>query len=182
MKYGPYTEWNRDDCSIVIRNAEITDAEDLCHYMHAISQETDFLVREPEEAMITEEKERAFLEYISSDERSVMLVVTVNDKVIGSGSVSGKGSYSRISHRCDISIALLKEYCGKGIGKLLFEHLEKAASTLGFEQMELEVIADNLPAIHLYESCGFKKTGTIPDYFRYRNGTYADAYVMVKKI
>ena len=91
-------------------------------------------------------------------------------------------SYKRYRHRCDIAIALYKEYCGCGIGKAMFETLLGAAKKAGYEQAELEVVAGNKNAIALYEKIGFEKCGTFPDYMKYSDGTYADAYRMIKKL
>ena len=62
------------------------------------------------------------------------------------------------------------------------EILEEAASRIGYEQMELEVLEANTSAISLYEKCGFSKTGIIPDAIRYTDGTYATLFTMVKKV
>lgn len=56
------------------------------------------------------------------------------------------------------------------------------AKNLGYEQAELEVIADNKTAIALYEKLGFKIYGTFPDNMKFKNGNYADAYWMMKKL
>lgn len=58
-------------------------------------------------------------------------------------------------------------------------HVAKKA---GYEQAELEVISDNKPAVALYEKLGFKIYGTFPDNIKYADGTYADAYWMMKKL
>lgn len=47
-------------------------------------------------------------------------------------------------------------------------------------QLELEVVADNDRAIALYKKIGFEKMGTFPHNMKYKDGTYADAYWMVK--
>ena len=66
----------------------------------------------------------------------------------------------------NIAIALYKEYCGLGIGKAMLEIILDIAEKMGYEQAELEVIANNKPAIALYEKLGFKMYGT----FQTQNG------------
>ena len=56
------------------------------------------------------------------------------------------------------------------------------AKKAGYEQAELEVIANNKPAIALYEKLGFQKYGTFPDNMKYADDSYADAYWMMKKL
>ncbi len=78
-----------------------------------------------------------------------------------------------------ISIAVLEEYRGRGIGSALLKHTIEALSTIyKVSSIFLEVRVSNVPAIRLYEKFGFKKARIIKEY--YRDGE--DAYVMVLKI
>ena len=74
------------------------------------------------------------------------------------------------------------EYCGAGIGRIMMETVLEEARKYGYEQAELEVIAGNKPAIALYESLGFRKYGGFPDNMKYADGTYTDAWWMMKKL
>ncbi len=56
------------------------------------------------------------------------------------------------------------------------------AEKLGYEQAKLEVIAGNKPAIALYEKLGFQRYGTFHDNMKYADGSFADAYWMMKKL
>ena len=111
-----------------------------------------------------------------------MLIAAIDGRHIGNCSVSSLGSYKRYAHRCDVALALYQEYCGAGIGKAMLETALKAAREAGYEQAELEVIADNKNAVALYEKLGFVKYGTFPDNMKYSDGTYADAFWMMKKL
>ncbi len=82
----------------------------------------------------------------------------------------------------DVAIALYQEYCGAGIGRIMMETVLEEARKYGYEQAELEVIAGNKPAIALYESLGFRKYGGFPDNMKYADGTYTDAWWMMKKL
>ena len=64
--------------------------------------------------------------------------------------------------------------------KSRYRYLIKIAKEKGIEQLELEVVADNDRAIALYKKIGFEKMGTFPHNMKYKDGTYADAYWMVK--
>ncbi len=68
------------------------------------------------------------------------------------------GGYKRYRHRCDI------------------------AEKIGYEQAEREVIASNKSAVGLYEKLGFKIYGIFPNSMKYGEGSYADAYWMMKKL
>ena len=56
------------------------------------------------------------------------------------------------------------------------------AKNVGYEQAELEVMAENKDAIYLYEKLGFEKYGTFPDNMKFADGSYMDAYWMMKKL
>ena len=64
----------------------------------------------------------------------------------------------------------------------MLETVLDIAKKMGYEQAELEVIADNKPAIALYEKLGFKIYGTFPNNMKYADGSYADTYWMMKKL
>ena len=81
-----------------------------------------------------------------------------------------------------MGIALFQKYTGLGIGRAMIEKLFEVAREKGFEQMELEVVADNKKAIHLYKSMGFEIYGTFPKNMKYKDGTYADAHWMMKTL
>ncbi len=90
--------------------------------------------------------------------------------------------YKRYRHRCDVAIALYKEYYGCGIGTAMLQTVLNVAKEAGYEQAELEVMAENENAIAMYEKLGFKKYGTFPDNMKYADGSYMDAYWMMKKL
>ncbi len=78
-----------------------------------------------------------------------------------------------------VSIAVLREYRGRGIGSaLLAETIRVMKEVYRAEAIYLEVRVSNEPAIRLYKKFGFVIRRRIPYY--YRDGE--DAYVMVKRL
>jgi len=167
---------------ITLRSAEEKDAESLIAYLKITSAETPFLIREPEEITLSIEQEQAFIRAKKNSENELLLIAETEGRHIGNCSLMSMGGYRRYSHRCDIAIALYQEYCGLGIGKAMLETVLELAEKAGYEQAELEVIADNKSAIALYEKLGFKIYGTFPDNMKYKDSSYADAYWMMKKL
>lgn len=163
-----------------LRNARVSDAFDLIKYLKITAVETPYLIREPEEISLTLEQEEAFIQSKIDSEKELMLIATLDGKHIGNCSLMSAGNYMRHSHRCSVAIALYQEYCGKGIGKVLLQTVLEVAKSIGYEQAELEVVAANEPAIRLYKSLGFEIHGTFPRNMKYKNGTYADTYWMMK--
>ena len=167
---------------VTLRNAEINDAEDLIKYLKITTSETPYLIREPDEVTLSLEQEQNFIQRVMDSDRELMLVAIIDGKHIGNCSLMGIGGYRRYQHRCSVAIALYQEYCGRGIGKIMLQTVLEIAKEIGYEQAELEVIADNKNAIALYENLGFEKYGHFPDNMKYENGKYADAYWMMKKL
>ena len=168
--------------TVVLRNARPEDSADLIKYLKTTSAETPYLIREPDEITITEEKEKQFIQAKIDADRELMLVAFFDGKHIGNCSLMSIAPYKRYSHRCDVAIALYKEYCGCGIGKAMLQIVLDVAKSVGYEQAELEVIAENKDAIAMYEKLGFEKFGTFPDNMKYADGSYTDAYWMMKKL
>lgn len=174
----------KDSCgrTIILRNAKSSDAEDLLAYLKVTSGETPFLIREPDEITMSLEQERTFIKEKTDSPRDLMLIAVLDGRHIGSCSLMPVASYRRYSHRCEVAIALYQEYCHCGIGKIMLQTVLDVAKQAGYEQAELEVVADNQQAIALYEKLGFKKYGYFPDNMKYADGRYADADWMMKKL
>ena len=173
----------KDGRSCLLRSPEMDDAEQLVEYVKAISGETDFTIRYPEEADIPVEQEKFFLQHFTDSSRDMMIIAEVEGKIAGNCQLSeiGRGRI-KVRHRCSMAIGLYKEYWGLGIGSALMELLEEKAVELGYEQMELEVISSNERAKGLYTKMGFVKTGEIPDAMKYKGGNYDGLDIMIKKL
>ncbi len=64
-----------------------------------------------------------------------------------------------------MSVAVLAEYRGRGIGKKLFGELLKLCKERGANAVTLEVRPSNVAAIKIYESFGLKSVGRRPKYY-----------------
>lgn len=182
MKFGPIECRDKKGRTVILRNAEVSDAEDLIKYLKVTSGETSFLIREPHEICITVEKEENFIKGRIEAERELMLIATIDGEHVGNCSLMSIGSYKRYAHRCEVAIALYQKFCGAGIGEMMLQTVLDAAKQIGYEQAELEVISDNIGAISLYKKLGFEKYGCFPSNMKYDNGQYADADWMMKRL
>ncbi len=167
---------------IVLRHAEVSDAAALIDYLKITAAETPYLIREPEEVVLTVEQEEQFIQKKIASPRELMLIAEIDGKHIGNCSLMQIAPYKRCTHRCGIAIALYREYCGCGIGKMMMQTVLDAAKASGYEQAELEVVSHNTEAIALYRKLGFKKYGTFPNNMKYSDGSYADTDWMMKKL
>lgn len=111
---------------------------------------------------------RADLEQQLNLDTSHFAVATVDEKVVGYMGLqifSGEGYVT--------NVAVLPEYRRQGIAKMLIE--KQLQNEMSF--ITLEVRESNLPAIKLYESCGFENVGIRPKF--YTNPT-ENAIIMTK--
>ena len=167
---------------VILRSAEIDDAEDMIRFLADTAAESRFLAREPGEVSLTVEQEVAFLQAKIESARELMLVAEVDGKHAGNCSLMCVKNFVRYRHRCELAIALYQEFCGAGIGSKMLETVLEVAKECGYEQAELEVIDGNDRAKTLYEKLGFEECGRFPDNIKYADGTYADAFWMMKKL
>ena len=180
MKFEPIHIKDRLGRDVVLRSAEVSDAADLIDYLKITAAETPYLVREAQEVTLTLEQERSFIESKMKAEKELLLIASIDGKHIGNCSLMSIAPYKRYAHRSEIAIALYREYCGCGIGRVMMQTVLDAAKCLGYEQVELEVVSDNSRAIEMYKKLGFEKYGSFPNNMKYSDGTYADADWMMK--
>ncbi len=172
----------KDGRTCVLRPPAPEDAEALIAYMKGTAAETDFLLRYPDEISYTVEGERAFIERALEDPGQAMMTAVVDGAVAGNCSLSGIGDKRRIRHRCSVAIALYRDYWGLGLGSAMLSYLSELARRIGFEQMDLEVVAENERAQALYRKCGFVETGRRWHALKMDDGTYHDEILMVKEL
>ena len=144
-----------------IREARKEDAEKVLEYTKIVGGQTNNLTFGGEGIGLTIEEEENILEHVSNSDKSIFLIVCLEDEIIGVGNISAK-SKDRMNHKAALGISIKKEFWGQGIGQDLLTKLIKFSKQSGLEAIELRVRSDNERAINLYNKFDFKKTGTIP--------------------
>ena len=182
MRYESITVKDKTGKDIELRNAEVSDAESLIEYLKVTNAETPYLICEPEEITLSLDQEKEIIRRKEEAERELLLLAFENGRHIGNVSLMSVGASVRYRHRCSIAIALYKEYCGRGIGRLMLQAILDVAKKTGYTQAELEVVTENKGALHLYESAGFVKYGQLPNSMRYKDGRTVDSFLMVKEL
>ena len=131
-------------------------------------------------AGFSKEEARSFIEKFQNSKSDVMFVAVDGEKVVGNAIVE-RNRILRYNHRAEISITVLKEYWGRGIGSRLMEMMIEFAEKTGVEILYLEVRADNQRAVNLYTKYEFCAIGTYKNFFKIKN-SYFDAILMNKNI
>ncbi len=95
------------------------------------------------------------------------------------GHLIGYASLRFVGREGDVNtIAIAKEYQGKGFGKLLLDWMLETAKLNGVKELFLDVRADNQAAIGLYQKEGFDRIDIRRNYYDHK----IDALVMRKKL
>jgi len=164
---------------VVLRPAEAKDANILIKYLKDTAAETPFLAKEPEEYAYTEDGEIEYINNINNSSKDVMILCFVDGEYAGNSSILSH-PFLRESHRGTVGIALYLKYTSMGLGTLLFEKMFELAKEMGYEQLDLEVNANNTRAQGLYKKMDFVECGRMPNAVKYKDGTYADKLTMNK--
>lgn len=166
---------------LILRSPQEDEAQMLIDYLKITNGETRFLISEPEEITLSPEDEQNFIRQRNASPDGLLLLGFLDGEYVGNCCFNGFGKM-RLRHRASMGIALYQKFTGLGIGPIMLEALFSAARARGFEQMELEVVAGNRRAISLYRKMGFEIYGTFPNAMKYRDGTSADVFWMMKRL
>jgi ribosomal protein S18 acetylase RimI-like enzyme len=83
---------------------------------------------------------------------TVSRVAVLDGQPLAAALIARRGWTSRLA-----GMAVVPEARHRGVGRALMAHLLAEAKARGERAMVLEVIEQNLPAVRLYEQCGFQK-------------------------
>ena len=140
--------------SLHIRAARESDSESANDAVNAIAAEKWYLATVDG---FSKEQTRAFLKQVVDGNLPQVLAV-VEDQVVGFCDViphTAKG----FTHVGRLGMGVRSGWRRQGIGRRLLDACLSLARNAGIEKVELEVFADNVVAVRLYESFGFIHEG-----------------------
>jgi RimJ/RimL family protein N-acetyltransferase len=165
---------------IKIRQIREEDAENFLAMLKMLDNETTFMMYEPGERSTTVEEQRERIRETLTKDYQAIFVAEDDDWIVGYLAARG-GELRRIRHRAYIVVGIIKEFQGRGVGKKLFEEMEKWARTKNMHRLELTVMVGNERGIRLYQKMGFEFEGVRKDSMLV-DGEYADEYNMFKML
>ncbi|MEZ5551264.1 MAG: N-acetyltransferase [Pseudomonadales bacterium] len=134
--------------TLTIRDAQTADVEDL--------------LRIEQRAFSGDLLTRRALRYLISRAHGIGLVCTVGDQPVGYAIVLlRRGSRSGRIY----SLAVDPDWRGRQIGRLLLEAIETRLAAKGISRVQLEVRADNEPALRRYHGLGYEVYASEPGYY-----------------
>lgn len=165
----------------VLRSPTPADAEALLELLKATAEETEFLLRYPEESLSDVKAEEAFLDNILQSDTNMMILCQIDDALVGNCHI-WYTPLQKLRHRGELAIALLKKCWGFGIGTAMFCEMEVQARNWGLEYLTLSYMEGNHRAQGLYEKMDFREVARIPDAYRLKDGSMCQDIWMMKKL
>lgn len=161
---------------ITYRAARPSDAAQLLAFLKAVGAESDNLSFGADGVPFCAEQEAQFLESLSKDSRSVMLLALDGETIVANGCIEGYKNL-RFRHRCNLALSVRKPYWGNGIGSELMRRLIAFARESGAEVISLEVRSDNERAKALYRKFGFIRYGVYEKFFKLGDAYFSADYM-----
>ena len=158
----------------VVRKIEIDDARGFWSALSSVALERKYILTiepppfERAEAFVRENIEKGHAQYVALHD----------EKVIGWADIIPL-KHPKMTHVGALGMGVLAAYRGRGIGSQLLEKTVEHAWASGLKRLELEVFADNEPAIRLYKKHGYVQEG-LKRYARFIDGQYQDIVVMAQ--
>jgi acetate---CoA ligase (ADP-forming) len=144
----------RDGGSIHVRAIRADDGQRLLAHFSGLGEQSNYFRffgfrRSLSEAEVRRLTQLDFVNHVG-------LVATLTD---ASGErFIGVGRYIRGSEpsRAEVALAIVDEHQGRGIGRILLEHLSRIARGGGVTEFEADVLGDNNRMLELFGKTGFK--------------------------
>lgn len=105
------------------------------------------------------------------------IVAFYDDKTVGHAQIF-KFPHSRRKGTAGLLTYIHQDFQGVGLGTAILDKLIELAKKEGLHRLGLYVVADNKPAIRLYQKMGFKVEGVMKDAYFGEDGKYHDMLVM----
>lgn len=168
MKFRPKKYKTKTGEAITIRTAHEGEAKELRDLKLKIIKTSMTIPLVPEEYSYDEKGERDLIKKYNESLNSILLVAEADNHLIGMIDLTGN-ERKIMAHTAMIGMSIEEGWRNKGIGTYLIKGVldwAKAASEL--EVIWLDVYANNELGLGLYKKMGFKISGKIERFFKYK--------------
>lgn len=146
----------KDSRTVLIREFRIEDKEKLIEMYESLSEDA---VRWGMPPYTRERIERGWL---SNLQNLTIIVAFHKDKMVGHAQIF-KFPHPRRKGTGDLAMYVHQDFHNVGLGTAMLNKLIELARKEGMHRISLHVMADNKPAIHLYQKFGFHVEGVMKD-------------------
>ncbi|WP_254761741.1 GNAT family N-acetyltransferase [Natrinema marinum] len=147
IETGAETEHTIEGLTFTIRPAEQSDLRGLVSVMREVAEENDYLVAETVVDLL--DREEVVFRHNDIESR-IFFVATVDDEVVGWVHLRSP-NFEKLAHTAELTMGVLEEYRGHGIGSQLMERGLKWADSNGYEKVYQSVPATNQDAVRFLE-------------------------------
>lgn len=181
MKFEPTNYKTKTGESITIRTAREDEAKELRDLKLKIIKTSMTIPMYPEEYRHDETGERELIKKYNESSNSILLVAEANNQLIGMIDLTGN-ERKIMAHTAMIGMSIDEGWRNKGVGTYLIKGvLDWAKLSSDLEVIWLDVYANNELGLGLYKKMGFKISGKIERFFKYKN-VYFDNIKMYQLI
>lgn len=165
------------DYEVIYRQPTVEDASELVAFYNEVGGETSFLSFEKDEYPLDVEAQKISIEDTKKQKNAIMILATVNGKVIGIGTINSSNKI-KSRHSGELGIVVANKYQGQGIGSEIIQQLIDWCKSNGITtRIQLDTRTDNELAVKLYKKFGFEIEGELKN-STLLNGKYYNLYIM----
>ncbi len=170
---GAREEYVSEEFEFHIRPARQEDLTGIVGAIRQVAEERTYIVAESVADEI--DHENALLRYNELESR-MFFVATVENEVVGWVHLNAP-ELDKLSHTAELTVGVLEEYRGHGLGAHLLSRGLEWAGANGYEKVYQSVPSVNEEAIEFLESHGWETEATREDHYKL-NGEYADEVML----
>jgi ribosomal protein S18 acetylase RimI-like enzyme len=174
---GAEEEFETEDVEFTIRQAREADLTGLVGAIREAIGGGEYVDAETVADIV--DSEGVLLRHNELESR-IFFVATVNDEVVGWVHLKHP-EIDKLSHTAELTVGVLEEYRGNGIGSHLLERGLEWGGSQGFEKIYNSVPATNEPAIEFLKQAGWTVEARREDHYK-MNGEYVDEVMMATEL
>jgi ribosomal protein S18 acetylase RimI-like enzyme len=174
---GAEEEFEADDVEFSIRQAREEDLTGLVGAIREAIGGGEYVDAESVADVV--DSEGVLLRHNELEAR-IFFVATVRGEVVGWVHLK-HAQLDKLSHTAELTVGVLEEYRGRGIGSHLLERGLEWAGTQGFERIYNSVPATNDTAISFLTNRGWREEARREDHYK-MDGEYVDEVMMATEL
>ncbi|MEM4780000.1 MAG: GNAT family N-acetyltransferase [Halalkalicoccus sp.] len=174
---GEEEEFTRDDIEFHVRPARQADLSGSRGVLRQVAEKRTYIVAESVAQELDHERELLRRDDVES---RVFFVATVNEDVVGWVHLRSP-EIEKLSHTSELTMGVLEEYRGHGLGGHLLERGLEWAASQGYERVYQSVPSTNEGAIEFLEDHGWEIEAVREGHYKI-DGEYVDEVMMAVEL
>ena len=156
---------------LCIRPIQVADRIVLKKNIQSVCNEKIYLMTD--EFIITEEWQKILEKAVDEQDRRLLIVPEINDRVVGHLRLFPEWNGPKSSHVGQIGMAIIKKFRNQGIGSELLDYAINWAKFVGLKKLTASIFATNDSALNLFKKFRFTQEGRKSQQF-FVDGRYID--------